>query len=128
MPKLGRDYRDWLLEELRDPVKAEAYLNAVLEEGAVLEEEDPAALLLALRDVAEARQMARVAKDAGVERESLYRMLSENGNPRYSSLVGILKAIGFRLALKSLYYPSDTGEAQDSKASSVDQQPDILTS
>src|ERR1700674_5585500 len=54
--------------------------------------------LVALRDVAEARQMARVAENAGVSRESLYRMLGASGNPTYRNLFGILKALGIEFA------------------------------
>jgi len=51
----------------------------------------------ALRDIAEARQIARVAEEAGVAREALYRMLGENGNPTYHSLLSILSALGLRI-------------------------------
>jgi probable addiction module antidote protein len=94
MPKRTRDYRIGLLEELRDPDAASHYLNAALEDSEEM-------FLVALRDVAEARQMARVAEDAGVAREALYRMLRETGNPRYSSLTGILKALGLRMVIEA---------------------------
>ena len=54
-------------------------------------------VLVALRDIAEARQMARVAGEAGVSREALYRMLHKGGNPTYSSFMGILGALGLRI-------------------------------
>ena len=56
--------------------------------------------LVALRDVAEARQMAKVAEEAGIARESIYRMLAAKGNPTYSSLLGILRAVGLTLTIK----------------------------
>jgi probable addiction module antidote protein len=59
-------YRQSLLTALLDPVEASAYLNAALEDS-------PEAFLKALRNVAQARQMTRVAKDAGIQRETLYR-------------------------------------------------------
>jgi probable addiction module antidote protein len=52
--------------------------------------------LVALRDVAEANQMAKVAESACVARESLYRMLSPTGNPTYGTLSSILAANGLR--------------------------------
>ena len=55
-----------------------------------------AAFLLALRDVAEALQMSKVAVAAGVNRENLYRMLSGRGNPRFSSLLAVMKALDCR--------------------------------
>jgi len=66
------------------------------------DDDEPSGLLLALRRIAEARGgIARVAKAAGIERESLYRALSARGNPRLSTLVGVTKAIGLRLTVKA---------------------------
>jgi probable addiction module antidote protein len=90
MPKTRISYRDWLLEELSDPKIAERYLNACLEEG-------PDLFLKGLRKVAQARQMAKVAKEAGVQRETLYRSLSENGNPTLETLSSVLHALGMEL-------------------------------
>jgi len=52
-----------------------------------------------LRNIAEAKQMTKVAAGAEVQRESLYRMLSVPGNPRLSSLLGVLKALGLQLTV-----------------------------
>lgn len=93
MPKRKSDYRSRLLETLRDPKEAVAYLNAALEE-----DDDPETFLAALRDVAEARQMAKVAEGAGVARETLYRMLSPAGNPTYKNLLGVIRALGLEFA------------------------------
>jgi probable addiction module antidote protein len=95
MPKRTSDYHDGLLEELRDPRMAAHYLNAAYEDS-------PEMFLKALRNVAEARQMSSVARGAGISRESIYRMLSESGNPTYSSLLGILKSVGLRLVAQPL--------------------------
>ena len=86
MPKRTIDYRETLLEGLKDPVEAAHYLNAALRDSEEM-------LLVALRDVAEARQMSKVAKVAGVSRESLYRMLTASGNPTYRNLFRILRAL-----------------------------------
>ena len=88
------DYKTGLLEDLQDPEEALAYLNAALED------EDPRVFLLALRDVAEARGISQVARDAQLNRENLYRMLSLNGNPQLSSLTALLRSIGLRLAIQ----------------------------
>ena len=95
MPKRTRSYKEGLLASLADTQEAAHYLEAALEESSEL-------FLVALRDVAEARQMAKVAKDAGVAREALYRMLSESGNPTLSSLSSILKSLGLRLSVDVL--------------------------
>jgi probable addiction module antidote protein len=91
MPKRSSDYRSSLLEDLKDPAEAANYLNAALGDS-------PEMFLCALRDVAEARQMARVAEGAGVSRESLYRMLKRSGNPTYRNFIGVLQAIGLEFA------------------------------
>lgn len=67
MPKRTTDFRQDLLADLADPEEASHYLNAALSDSEQM-------ALVALRDVAEARQMAKVAKEAGVAREALYRM------------------------------------------------------
>jgi hypothetical protein len=57
---------------------------------------------IALRQIAEARGgIAKVAKAAGIERESLYRALSSRGNPRLSTLVAVTKAIGLKLTVEA---------------------------
>ena len=64
--------------------------------------DEPRVLLIALRRVAEARGgIAKVAKAAGVERESLYRALSPNGNPRLSTLAAVAKAMGLKLTVEA---------------------------
>ena len=90
-------HRERLVAELRaDPKLVAEYLNAAAEDS------DPRIYLAALRTVAEAQGMARVAKAAGVPRESLYRALSSNGNPRYSTLHAILRAAGLKFAVEQI--------------------------
>ena len=86
------------VRELRDsPEFAAEYLRAALED-----DDEPGVLLIALRRVAQARcGIAKVAKAAGVERESLYRALSARGNPRLSTLVAVAKAVGLRLTVEA---------------------------
>lgn len=87
-----------LLRELReDPEFAAEYLKAAIDEA-----DEPGVLLLALRRVAEARGgVAKVAKSAGIERESLYRALSARGNPRLSTLVAVTKAMGLKITVEA---------------------------
>jgi probable addiction module antidote protein len=106
MPKRTTEYRATLLEDLADPKEASAYLNAARDDS-------PEMLLTALRDVAEAHQMAKVAETAGVSRESLYRMLASGGNPTYRNFVGILKAMGLEFTLSPLE-PEDRNESTSS--------------
>ncbi len=89
-----RNFEEVLAEDLQDPAEAGEYLNACLEDG------DPRVFLLALRDVARARGgVAKLAEATELNREHLYRMLSENGNPELSSLEVLLGALGFRLSV-----------------------------
>ncbi len=86
-------HNDWLREQLRDPGFAAEYLTAAAED------EEPAVFLQALRKVAEVQGMAKVAKRAGIPRESLYRMLSAKGNPRWSTLAPVVRAAGLKLEI-----------------------------
>jgi probable addiction module antidote protein len=73
------------------------YLKAAMEDT-----EEPKVLLVALRQIAEARGgVAKIAKAAGIERESLYRALSPRGNPRLSTLFAVTKAMGLTLTVQS---------------------------
>lgn len=72
-----------------------AYLNAALEDG------EPAVLLEALRNVAQATGgMGALAKAAGVSRESLYRTLSRRGNPKIDTIMELLRALGLKLTVE----------------------------
>ncbi len=87
-------YEIGLLEDLADPEEAAAYLNAALEDG------DQEVFLLALRHVTEARGMSQIARQARLNRESLYKMLSSTGNPQLASLNALLRSVGLRLAVE----------------------------
>ena len=80
----------------KDSKFAVEYLKAALED-----DDEPRVLLIALRHIAQAQGIAKVAKAAGIERESLYRALSPRGNPRLSTLVAVTKAIGLRLTVEA---------------------------
>jgi probable addiction module antidote protein len=69
---------------------------------AVLESDDPDLLLLALADIARARGMAEVAKQAGLGRESLYKALSPGAKPRFDTVLKVARALGVRLSAHPL--------------------------
>jgi len=95
--KVSISHDDAMVRRLRKDAKfAAEYLKAALED-----EDEPRVLLLALRHLAQAQGIARVAKAAGIERESLYRALSVRGNPRLSTLVAVTKAIGLKLSVEA---------------------------
>ncbi len=99
--KAGVSHDEAMVRRLRkDPEFAAEYLKAALED-----EDEPRVLLIALRHLAQAQGVAKVAKAAGIERESLYRALSERGNPRLSSLFAVTKAVGLRLTVE----PAEAG-------------------
>ena len=77
-----------------------AYLDAVLEEGG----DDPAVIIHALADVARARNMSRLAKDAGISREGLYKALSETGNPSFATVVKLAGALGLRINFTPVHH------------------------
>lgn len=84
-------YEDFLMKELEDVDFSAGYLTACLEEGVDV-------FLLGVSDVAKSKcGMSALAKASKLNRENLYDMLSEGGNPRLSSLVSILDALGFRM-------------------------------
>ena len=91
----SKSYQKGLLEALKDPIEALEYLNAALEEG------EPEVFLLALRDVVDSYGgMGKLAASTSLNRENLYRMLSTKGNPEFFSLLTVMNAIGFRLAVE----------------------------
>jgi probable addiction module antidote protein len=85
-------YRQSLLTALLDPVEASSYLNAALEDS-------PEAFLKALKNVAQARPVTQVARQAGIQRETLYRAFSEQGNPTFETLSSVLSALGMKLSI-----------------------------
>ena len=74
-----------------------AYLDAWLDEFP----DDVSGIARAVGDIARAKGMTQVAKDAGLSRESLYRALSEEGNPSFSTILKVLKAVGLRLTVSA---------------------------
>lgn len=96
-PPPAVSHRKWLVKELRaDPELAAEYLNAAAQD------EDPRVCLIALRTVAEAHGMVKVAKAAGMPRDRLQRALSTGVNLRLSTFLAILKVAGLKLTIQPL--------------------------
>lgn len=85
----------WLVERLKSPKAAAAYLEAAIEDG------NQGGLMLALRHVAQAQGgVAELAKRSSLTREATYRMLSKGGNPELRSFTALLTGAGLRLSIK----------------------------
>ncbi len=94
-----REFKDYHIGKLRDPEEARVYLSVALEEYE--EDGDAEAFLLALRDVAEARGgLTKLAERTKLNRQNLYKALSEKGNPRLQTVGAILHELGFRLSVE----------------------------
>jgi probable addiction module antidote protein len=95
------NYKDYLKESLKNPEEAAEYLNAALEEG------NPSLFTLALKDVVDALGggVGATAKKSHLNRESLYRMLSEKGNPRLTSLTSVMTSLGLEVHITSKKQP-----------------------
>jgi probable addiction module antidote protein len=80
-----------IIEHLKTEEEMAAYLEAALEEG------DPALVVAALGDIARAKGMTQVAREAGLGRESLYKALSPTGNPEFATILKVVDVLGLRL-------------------------------
>ncbi|HZB89697.1 MAG TPA: addiction module antidote protein [Terracidiphilus sp.] len=78
-------------EYLDSPRSIAAYLEAAFDDG------DPALIAAALGDIARAMGMTQLAEQSGVTREALYKALSPSGDPRLSTFLGVIKALGIKL-------------------------------
>jgi probable addiction module antidote protein len=96
--KTSVSHDEVIARKLRErPRFAAEYLRVAMEDT-----DEPEVLLITLRHIAEAKGgLAKVAKAAGIERESLYRALSARGNPRLSTIVGVMKAVGLKLTVET---------------------------
>lgn len=102
----SKSYKTLLQERLKSPEEAAAYLNAALED------EDPGIFLVALRDIAAANGgMTHLAKEAHLNRETLYRTLSKKGNPTLINLRSLLGSIGLEITINPSNH-SDKGARQ----------------
>ncbi|PPT05233.1 hypothetical protein CKA32_005868 [Geitlerinema sp. FC II] len=73
-----------------------AYLEAALEDG------DPSVVVAALGDIVRSQGMTQIARETGIERESLYNALSSEGNPEFATVLKVLQALGLRLRVVPL--------------------------
>lgn len=89
----SRSYKDGLLRRLKDNTEAANYLEAALEDS-------PSAFLVALKNVLDARTVAAVARASQLNREHIYQMLAEDGNPTLNSLEKLLRALGLQLSIR----------------------------
>jgi probable addiction module antidote protein len=80
---------------LDSPEAIAAYIEAAFEDG------DPALITHALGVVARAKGMSQLARDAGVTREALYKALTADGDPKLSTFIGVMKALGMRLTARA---------------------------
>jgi probable addiction module antidote protein len=95
-------YDEWLINELKDNKLAVAYLNNALRESRDGDAESLELLLVALKNVIQAHGgMAKIAKKAGLGRESLYKTVSTKGNPEFRTIAAVTHALGleFRFML-----------------------------
>ncbi len=89
-----KDFNETFAVELRDPQFAATYLEYALEDGGV------ETFLVALRNVAKAQGgMTQIAQATALGRESLYKTLSEQGNPEFKTLQAVLGALGMRFSI-----------------------------
>ena len=90
MPSVS--HKEELFKDLQDPEFAAEYINAALEDG------DQGVLLIAMKNLVDARGgMTKVAKETGLNRESLYRALKKDGNPKIDTFYKVLHAVGIKL-------------------------------
>jgi probable addiction module antidote protein len=82
-------------EVLNSEERITEYLREAFEDG------DPALIAIALGAVARARSIADVAQETGLTREALYKALSPKGNPRLSTLMAVVKALGYQLSIEA---------------------------
>ena len=94
-PESVRLSRYDVADHLRSPEEMATYLDAWLDEFP----DDVSGIVRAVGDIARAKGMTQVAKDAGLSRESLYRSLSEEGNPSFSTILKVLRSVGLRLSV-----------------------------
>jgi probable addiction module antidote protein len=106
-----------LHERLKDSIHAVSYIKAAAEDSME-------GFLLALRDYAEATKgMAKLAEISAKNRENLYRMLSEDGNPRLESLWAVTSALGLQVTVESLAPMQNESSLCPSCASPVSRHP-----
>jgi probable addiction module antidote protein len=97
-------FDDWVTAVIRqEPDGVDEYMQIAFEE--FIKDGDEKALLITLRQVAKAKGgFQKLADKTGIKRESLYRSLSDHGNPRFNTFSAILNALGYGLYLKPIHH------------------------
>ena len=99
-PASNEKFTRWdAADHLRTKTQIAAYLEACMEEGG----DDPAFIAAALGDIARARGMSQVAKDAGIAREALYKALRPGSEPRFETISRVCAALGVRLVAQPIH-------------------------
>ncbi len=94
-----RDYEEYLIEKLKNTEYAEAYLNASIE--AYMEDNNAQALMLALEHLGRAKySISDLAKQAGVQRQHLYKIFDNESIPGFNVIFNIIKSLGFTIEVK----------------------------
>jgi probable addiction module antidote protein len=102
MTELSLKTTPWDPSEYLDSEEAiAAYLEAAFDDG------DPQLIAAALGDVARSQGMTEVARKAGLSRESLYRALSQDGNPELATVLKVTRALGLRITVESASVPAE---------------------
>jgi len=107
----SRNYLEVRKDRLKDPREAAAYLEAALNY------ENEEGFMLALRTVAEVYGITNVARDTGLGRESLYKTLHKDGNPKLRTLKTVLDTLGIRIAFESNEESSSMAQAVEARES-----------
>lgn len=95
----AKDLPDFdVAEHMKDEQSISEYLTAVLEEN------DPALLAVALGDIAKARGMSEIAKTAGLTREALYKALRSSAHPRFDTIARVCCALGVKLVVQPVHH------------------------
>lgn len=96
MAKKSIETQPWdAAEHLENAEDMAAYLDAAIEDG------DPAVVVAALGDIARAKGMTQIAREAGVGRESLYKALAAGGNPEFATVMKVVRALGLKLHVEA---------------------------
>ena len=89
------------------PYDSAEYLNNIKATNAYMEEalktDDPAFIARAIGTIARARGMSQIAKKAGLSRESLYKALSAEGNPEFSTIIRVMHALGLKFSITATH-------------------------
>lgn len=95
-------------DHLRTPEEMAAYLEASFEEA----NGDAAFIAKALGDIARAKGMTQVARDAGLSRESLYKALSGERSPAFDTILKVIGALGLKLSVEATFAPGTSAQSQ----------------